>query len=165
MLLLFKERLKNNDSSFFKKFTAARKMMETCLVEKKNLITQALQIARSKTRYERSSVLFAFLVDEFSKGKKPTDEQIVGVLVPHGESKVLAISSKSSSTSFAPDTKSQIFLRDSLKAALKCSICSGLIEPAKSVSYDHIERVRSGGTGNANNGQMTHPYCNTSIKN
>ena len=64
-------------------------MMETCLVEKKNLITQALQIARSKTRYERSSVLFAFLVDEFSKGKKPTDEQIVGVLVPHGESKVL----------------------------------------------------------------------------
>jgi hypothetical protein len=165
MLYLFKERIKNNDSHFFKKFVKARAGMEACLVSKKHLITQALQIARSKTRFERSADLFSFLVDECSKGRVPTDENIVGVIIPNAQSKILAISQSSTSVQFSTETKSQIYLRDSLQTALKCSICHGLIEPAKSVSYDHVERVREGGAGDAANGQMTHPYCNTSIKN
>jgi hypothetical protein len=165
MLYLFKERIKNNDSHFFKKFIAARELMETCLVSKKHLITQALQIARSKTRFERSADLFKFLVDECSKKTIPSDESIVAVIIPNAQSKILAISQNSSSTQFSTETKSQIYLRDSLRSALRCSICHGLIEPAKSVSYDHVERVREGGIGDAGNGQMTHPYCNTAIKN
>jgi hypothetical protein len=165
MLYLFKERIRNNDSRFFKTFVKARELMETCLVAKKHLITQALQIARSKTRFERSADLFKFLVDECSKGNVPTDESIVAVIIPNAQSKILAISQTSTSTQFSTETKSQIYLRDSLRTALKCSICRGLIEPAKSVSYDHVERVRDGGAGGVENGQMTHPYCNTAIKN
>lgn len=165
MLLLFKDCLKNNDGQFFKKFVAARPLMEEYLVTKKHLITQALQIARSKTRFERSSDLFRFLVEQCSKGSKPTDEQVVGVIIPNAQSKILAVSQGSSSSQFSNETKSQIYLRDSLKSALKCSICQGLIEPSKSVSYDHVDRVRDGGKGLADNGQMTHPFCNTAIKN
>ncbi|WP_453964258.1 HNH endonuclease signature motif containing protein [Bradyrhizobium elkanii] len=139
--------------------------MEDCLVTRKHLITQALQIARSKTRFERAADLYRFLVDQCSQGNAPTDEDVVGVIIPSAQSKVLAISQSSSSTQFTTETKSQIYLRDSLKTALKCSICQGLIEPAKSVSYDHINRVRDGGTGDASNGQITHPYCNTGYKN
>jgi hypothetical protein len=104
-------------------------------------------------------------VDECSKGDIPTDENIVGVIIPNAQSKILAISQNSTSTQFSTETKSQIYLRDSLQVALKCSICDGLIEPAKSVSYDHVERVREGGAGSAANGKMTHPYCNTAVKN
>jgi hypothetical protein len=39
------------------------------------------------------------------------------------------------------------------------------MEPKKSVSYDHIERVRDGGSGDLDNIQMAHPYCNTGYKN
>jgi hypothetical protein len=165
MVLLLKERIKNNDPTFFKKFIKARKGMEECLVAKKHLITQALQIARSKTRFERSADLFKFLVDECSNGVAPTDEGIVGVIIPSAQSKVLAISQGSAPAQFSNETKSQIYLRDSLQTALKCSICEGLIEPAKSVSYDHVDRVREGGSGRASNGKMTHPFCNTGVKN
>jgi hypothetical protein len=165
MLLLIKEKISNNNSQFFKKFTKARAGIEETLVTKKNLITQALQIARSKTRFERCAALFEFLINEYSEEKSPSDEEIVKVIIPQGESKILAVSQSPSTTQFSTETKSQIYLRDSLKNALKCPICHGLIEPAKSVSYDHIERVRSGGQGSGDNGQLTHPYCNTSIKN
>ena len=35
---------------------------------------------------------------------------------------------------------------------------------AKSASYDHIVRRENGGLGDTENGQITHPYCNQSIK-
>jgi hypothetical protein len=165
MLLVVKDKVANNNSQFFKNFITAREKMEITLVSKKNLITQALQIARSKTRFERCAALFEFLVEKCSGGENPTDEEIVKVIIPQGESKILAVSQTPASTQFSTETKSQIYLRDSLKTALKCPICSGLIEPAKSVSYDHVERVRSGGHGTSDNGQLTHPYCNTSVKN
>ena len=147
MLLLIKERLSNNDSAFFKKFIKAREKMEVCLISRKNLITQALQIARSKTRFERCAALFSFLVEQGENGAVPTDEEIVKVIVPQGESKILAVSQSSAPTQFSTETKSQIYLRDSLKAAMKCPICNGLIEPAKSVSYDHVSPVKAGGRG------------------
>lgn len=164
MLHLMKERIKNNDDGFFKKFTSARESMEMALIAKKPLITQALQIARSKTRYERSADLFNFLVGEFSQKRHPTDEAIVGVIIPNASSKILAISEGTKQAKFTQETKSQIYLRDSLKNALRCNLCRGLIEPIKSISYDHIVRVSEKGSGTPQNGQMTHPYCNTGIK-
>jgi len=35
----------------------------------------------------------------------------------------------------------------------------------KSVSYDHIVRVRDGGPGDLDNLQLTHPYCNQAVRN
>ncbi|WP_373366665.1 HNH endonuclease [Vibrio parahaemolyticus] len=43
-------------------------------------------------------------------------------------------------------------------------MCNGYLDVDKSVSYDHIERVREGGHGMATNIQLTHPYCNQTIK-
>jgi len=70
----------------------------------------------------------------------------------------------SSGTSFNSETKSAVFIRDALKAPVRCSICSGLMH-VKSITVDHKERKRSGGKGTVENGQLSHPYCNSTVKN
>ena len=66
---------------------------------------------------------------------------------------------------FSEDTKSAIFIKTALKSALRCPICNGYLDPAKSVSYDHVTEKAVGGKGNEENGQLTHPYCNQAVKN
>jgi hypothetical protein len=70
-----------------------------------------------------------------------------------------------SHTKFSDDAKSMAFLQAATQSALKCPICSGMLDPRKSVSYDHKVRVQDGGTGHVNNAQLAHPFCNTSVKN
>jgi hypothetical protein len=65
---------------------------------------------------------------------------------------------------FNPETKSAAFLRDALKEPLRCGICGGLIH-FNSISIDHIQRRQDGGLGTVNNAQLTHPFCNTTVKN
>lgn len=50
------------------------------------------------------------------------------------------------------------------KKAPRCAICGGLLH-THSISIDHIQRKRDGGLGCVENGQLTHPYCNTGVKN
>ena len=65
---------------------------------------------------------------------------------------------------FTTETKSEVFIREALKNGLKCSICNGYIH-RNSITIDHIQRKQDGGQGNSENGQLTHPYCNSTIKN
>jgi len=65
---------------------------------------------------------------------------------------------------FSVETKSATFLRNALQNALRCQICQGLIY-SESISIDHIKRKEDGGTGQIENAQLTHPYCNTTVKN
>lgn len=65
---------------------------------------------------------------------------------------------------FGKDAKSAVFLRDALKEPLRCGICQGLIH-RNAISIDHIVRRSEGGKGEPDNGQLTHPYCNTTVKN
>lgn len=71
---------------------------------------------------------------------------------------------QTSSKDFNTNKKSAIFIRDSLANAARCKICNGLIHK-NSISIDHIIRKEDGGLGNIENGQLTHPYCNTGFKN
>jgi hypothetical protein len=64
---------------------------------------------------------------------------------------------------FSTETKSEIYLREALNSAIKCSICGARMHK-NSISYDHIERQQDGGPGRAANGQPAHPYCNTGYK-
>lgn len=65
---------------------------------------------------------------------------------------------------FDTEAKSSIYLRQVLKSAPKCGICGGYIH-SNSISIDHIDRRRDGGSSSLDNGQLTHPYCNTGYKN
>lgn len=46
----------------------------------------------------------------------------------------------------------------------RCCICSAAIH-FNSISIDHIVRKQDGGLGTVDNAQLSHPFCNTGVKN
>jgi len=65
---------------------------------------------------------------------------------------------------FTTETKSAIFIKEALSNPIKCKLCNGLIHQ-NSITIDHVTRAREGGLGEIANGQLAHPYCNTTFKN
>ena len=61
------------------------------------------------------------------------------------------------------ETKRAVRRRELLKAAPRCPICYARM-PSSAFSDDHIQRRQDGGRGNEENVQLTHPYCNTGLK-
>lgn len=163
MAILIAQKLTNNDSSFFSKFTTAREILEKILVSRKDLIATILQKHLSKKR----NVIYTKLIDELVKlinqGVEITDSKIVEITELEG--KIVVGDFVTTAPEFNAETKSKTFLDRALESAIKCPICKGYLDPEKSVSYDHIIRQREEGTGNPENCQLTHPYCNQSIKN
>jgi hypothetical protein len=74
------------------------------------------------------------------------------------------ISNETQKKDFSTNNKSAIYIRDAIKSAPKCQICNCLVHK-NSISIDHIQRKQDGGLGIIDNGQLTHPYCNTGYKN
>ena len=60
--------------------------------------------------------------------------------------------------------KSAVFIAEALKSVSKCKICNTPIHK-NSISIDHKEKKKDGGKATIKNGQLTHPFCNTAIKN
>jgi hypothetical protein len=160
---LVADRLSNNDSGFFKKFAKARKRLEKFLIEHKSTLGLLLQNMSRGTRVRKIRDLLKFLVDEFSNEREVTIEQAIQHVGARG--RILDITGSTTGTSFSDDTKSSIFIAQAIHTALECPICGGLIDPTKSVSYDHKTRVRDGGKGGQDNAQLAHPYCNDAVKN
>lgn len=69
----------------------------------------------------------------------------------------------SSAQDFSKEVKSRVFLSQALSGAPTCAICGGYLH-MNSITTDHIERKREGGTGSVNNAQLAHPYCNSTYK-
>jgi hypothetical protein len=106
--------------------------------------------------------LFQFLVSQSSAGLDVQPEAAIAQLGLRG--RFLDVNAVQTSPYFSDDIKSMAFVRDAIKTAMKCPVCHGLLDSNKSVSYDHKIRVTDGGTGDLENAQLVHPYCNTSIK-
>ncbi len=155
-------RLANNDSSFFEKFTRIRHRLEEALVTHKDLIATILQKHSSNRRNSAYETLLSKLIDHLLDGESPTEEWLIQVSELKGT--LVSGSAISGGTRFSDDTKSQVFIKTALQGAPRCVICNGYLDPEKSLSYDHINRVRDGGTGDTDNCQLVHPYCNQSDK-
>ncbi len=68
------------------------------------------------------------------------------------------------SKNFSSESKSAVFIKEALQKGLRCKICGGFIH-TNSITIDHIDRKEDGGLGVPDNGQLAHPYCNTTFKN
>ena len=159
---LIAEKLRNNDGDWFKKFTRARANLERFLIDNKSAIGNILHNLAKKARIPKMTQMIRFLVDEFTSGRKPEANEVFLHIGLSG--KIYDLGAEKKSKDFDDNTKSQIFYRDAIKNAQKCPVCSGYLDVAKSVSYDHITPVREGGLGEVKNGQLVHPYCNSSMK-
>jgi hypothetical protein len=161
MVSLIAERLRNNDGQWFKKFTSVRPRVEEFLIENKSLIGIALQNMGKGQRIPKMKELFDFLVDEAFDFKTPlSPEKAIATLGLRG--RILDVRAIQTSPKVSDETKSAVMVRTHIKAAVKCPICHGLLDPGKSVSYDHTKAKREHGTGDRDNIEPTHPYCNNS---
>jgi hypothetical protein len=163
-LLWIRRKINNSDKLFFKKFTSVRQKFEQFMIDNKGLISQALQAAGSKSRFEKAATFFDELLNRLSDKKIMSEEDLFSIFVPYSQSRFVIIKEKSRSAGFSDTAKSAIFIKQALDSAISCKICGGKVDPARSISYDHVLRVREGGTGDPDNGQVTHPYCNTGYK-
>lgn len=160
---LIAERVRNNDESFFKKFSTVRAKLEKFLMDNKSWLSLLLTNMSRSQRISKTRDLFSYLVTNFESDKKVSPEAAISHLGLRG--RFFDVEGTHSRAKFSDDAKSIAFLKAATLSALKCPVCAGLLDPRKSVSYDHKVRVREGGTGDANNAQLAHPYCNTAVRN
>jgi hypothetical protein len=163
MAAVVTDKLRNNDSAWFRKFTLARKAIERFLIDHKSFIGIVLQNLNKRTRVFKMRDMFNFLVGQANAGHQ---------LEPAGVARHLGLTARvydltmqPTASGFSDDTKSQIAYRTQIEMIARCPICGGCLDVSKSVSYDHITRVEDGGLGHASNGQLVHHYCNTGMKN
>lgn len=162
-IALLNEKLVNNNKQFFEKFTLVREQLETILIESKDLIAAISQKHLSNKRVDIHSQLLEKIINRLCENQIVTQDDLISFAQLEG--KLITGDYRNSASRISDDQKSKTFIKTALNSAIKCPICNGYLDPEKSVSYDHIKRVREGGDGNADNVQLTHPYCNMSIKN
>lgn len=159
---LIGRKLANNDTDYFRKFTLVRAELESLLVKHKDLIATILQKQSSARRTRVYERLLEAVIDSLLAGETVTDEWLVDAAGVKG--KVLTGTAKEASIAFSDEAKSEAFISLTLKGAPKCAHCGGFLDAEKSISYDHHQRVREGGTGDASNIRLMHPYCNQAAK-
>ncbi|MGB6219635.1 HNH endonuclease family protein [Haloferula sp.] len=159
---IFAAMVRTNNDNFFRVFTHGRGKLEQILIKRKAVINQALANVNSTQRINRVADLLEKLTDDIKNKEKVSDERILSHLGLQG--KIAKLKLIDHPSDFSVDTKSAVYLAESLKNAPKCPLCAGLLDTQKSASYDHVEAKNAGGRGSVENCQLTHPYCN-SIKN
>lgn len=65
---------------------------------------------------------------------------------------------------FNSGTKTATYFATALEGCARCAICGARVH-RNSINFDHKDRARDGGAADMSNAQVTHPYCNSTIKN
>lgn len=164
------------DGAGFTLFTSIRPQFEEFLLRHKHFISQitykyGTRLKTSKVDGWRGGVsrlnyLWIFVINKLL-AKVPENEIIsqmqqdpkLSFLQPREAN----TPERAQSSDFSTDSKSATFMKEAVTSLLRCKICNGAIH-VNSISIDHIVPKREGGPGIADNGQLTHPYCNTTIK-
>lgn len=154
------------ESDRFREFIGIRRTFEDFLLKYRVLVNQVtVKYGSAAKGYARLQELLVFLIDQLLAGKAESD--IISSMAAHVDFSFLQPAERPLADvgkDFNVDAKSAVFLRDALKDPLRCGICHGLIH-RNAISIDHVQRRSEGGSGNPDNGQLTHPYCNTTVKN
>lgn len=158
----FFEFLESRDAFF--DFTSVRARFEEFLLKYRYFLNQIVRKYGSGTKASPAILkLYQFLFAGLSANK--TEAQLVSGLQADEDLQFLKPQSeydKTEDQEFGTDQKSATFLR-TIDNAPTCSICNARIH-RKSISFDHIVRKEDGGSGDSENAQLAHHYCNTGYK-
>jgi len=152
-------------------FIDIRAKFEQFLFEHNYLVSQIMGKYRSVPKSYKPIANFWLKIIEELKNNKTIDIILQDIVkdnnldylkIGHIHNSTASISG--TSKNFSQDQKSEIFILETFSQAPRCRICNGLIH-CNSISIDHKNRKRDGGSANVDNGQVTHPYCNTGYKN
>jgi hypothetical protein len=103
-----------------------------------------------------------YLVQAFQSKDTLGPEEVFSILGIRG--KILHVKAIQTSPIITDATKSALLFKKEIESAIHCPICKGVLDTRKSVSYDHITPERDKGTGDIENVDLVHPYCNTGYK-
>jgi hypothetical protein len=151
----------------FDKFTSVRKEFEDFLLKYKDFSNQiTIRMGSGVKGFERLKALYLKVFELLSDGN--TETQILEALKTNEDLSFLVVPGSvpekiTRRKRFNTDTISQTFLNEALGNPIRCKICHGLIH-VKSITVDHIQRIREGGVGELGNAQLSHPYCNSTYK-
>lgn len=148
-------------------YISVRQNFETILLKYEFLIQQIVRHDRQSINgYKNIKEYYVLLLDELLNGS--TIENTITTIQNTKKFSYLSLAitkvAESKAKKFSRDKKTSIFIKESLKSLPKCAICKGALD-TKSITIDHIKRKEDGGLANIENGQLTHPYCNTTYKN
>ncbi|MCP4231645.1 MAG: HNH endonuclease [bacterium] len=155
------------DSNYFNNFTKVRGQFEAFLVKRKGFMKDVhYKFGSGVKGYKQLLDLYRYILENIEKGMD--GDELAENMVKEPRFKYITPSNINiggkAGGDFSQNVKSAAFLRDALNSALRCKICGGHIH-LKSISIDHKKRKSEGGTGDLDNAQLTHPYCNTTFKN
>lgn len=161
--------MKLDERKKFNDFIDVRQKFEDFLQNYDYLIKQIYEKHRDVQKsYKHISNFFDQVVIHLKAGKT-LDDTINEIIYSSDDFKYLNIRNQeksitSSTKEFNTNKKSEIYIKEALLSVPRCKICNGLIH-RNSISIDHIQRKENGGLATLDNGQITHPYCNTGYKN
>lgn len=158
--------IESENKNTFKKFIDIRPKFEDLLLKYDCLIQDINRKYRQANKsYIHIKDFFIECIKILSEGKG-IDETIAEIIKSKefGYLKVDTTKEDITNSEFSTERKSAIFIKDALTSALRCKLCNGLIHQ-NSITFDHIMRKEDGGAGSIDNGQITHPYCNSTVKN
>jgi len=149
-------------------FVRAREEFEKFLIEYDYVATQINRKYRSATKgLPYVTKFYMDMIDQINSGKNY--KQSIRKLLESQENEFVTLLEEKTESSFYrrnfdTESKSSVFISEALEKGIKCKICNGFIH-TNSITIDHIDRKEDGGLGNPENGQLAHPYCNTTYKN
>ncbi len=158
--------LEFDKKNYWEKFTNVRQKFEELLINYDYLIQQIVRRYRGATAsYPFIKEFYLASIEKLLDGKSV--DEVISEIIKEKKFSYLTQPTETfeqTDQEFSRETKSAAFIREALKSALRCKICGGYIHK-NSISIDHITRIEDGGSGSIENAQLTHPYCNTTIKN
>jgi len=154
------------DKNYYKNFTSVRANFEEVLLQYDYLIQQINRKYRSAVgSYIHIKDFYVKIMDSLAQAK--TKENTITDIMKSDRFNYLTSSvaqNEISSQDFSSERKSAVYINEVLNKAPKCNICGGFMH-RNSITIDHIMRKEDGGLGNIENGQLAHPYCNSTMKN
>jgi hypothetical protein len=146
-------------------FIQIRAAFESFLIDNRALINQIIRKFGSKA--SGMAHLTRFYQKVISLLPNHNTESIIESLQEEPEFSYLqpneVASLGSTPSEYSSQMKSGLAMKELLATALHCQICQGLL-PFQALSVDHKERIEDGGLATVENAQLTHPYCNTGVK-
>ncbi|MFE6478052.1 HNH endonuclease family protein [Streptomyces rochei] len=148
------------------KYTELRAKFEDFLVSYKHFLNQIVQSYGSLQRSVPPILeMYKILLDSLAEGldDEATIERMRANSNPRLPVKVITEDDRRHGRNFSSETKNAIVLKATLESSPVCQICNARLH-LRSMTFDHKIRKEDGGDGAMDNGQMTHPYCNSGYK-
>lgn len=161
----FVQRMEKADQ--FRQFTGVRPLFEEFLQKYDYVVQQVVRKYRgASAAYPHIANLYLFVIENLAN--KVSVDQLIKAIKASPNFSYVTLNDDGGeeveSDKFSRGRKSEIFIREALSNAVKCSICGSFLH-RNSITIDHIDRKEDGGLGEVDNGQLAHPYCNSTYKN